>query len=158
MLSNTFAYLPNGIIREIIAYTGVTYKKRNGKYMGQIPKDDPRYIMFLTIARITDHFMDSSYACSVLLTTKTRHTNDYSCYHYIKRYTITYNDSEYIVDQTIVTAYDHNNDKMYQRAYTYVDGDYNERIHRMENWLSFCKSFVICSSVAAGIMLYYYDK
>ena len=43
MLSHIFAELPNGIIREIVQYTGVTLKNRNGKYMVQIPKDDPRY-------------------------------------------------------------------------------------------------------------------
>ena len=42
-------YLPNGIIREIVAYTGATYKKRNGKYMGQIPKTDPRFALLLKI-------------------------------------------------------------------------------------------------------------
>jgi hypothetical protein len=50
-LSPTFAYLPNGIIREIIAYTGATYKKRNGKYMGQIPKTDPRFALLLKIPK-----------------------------------------------------------------------------------------------------------
>jgi hypothetical protein len=50
-LSNKFAYLPNGIIREIISYTGATYKKRNGKYMGQIPKNDIRYALMLTIPK-----------------------------------------------------------------------------------------------------------
>ena len=48
-ISKKFAYLPNGIIREIIAYTGATYKKRNGKYMGQIPKTDPRFGLLLKI-------------------------------------------------------------------------------------------------------------
>ena len=48
-ISTKFAYLPNGIIRNIIAYTGATYKKRNGKYMGQIPKNDLRYVLLLTI-------------------------------------------------------------------------------------------------------------
>ena len=48
-ISTQFAYLPNGIIRHIVAYTGATYKKRNGKYMGQIPKDDRRYALLLTI-------------------------------------------------------------------------------------------------------------
>lgn len=48
-ISTKFAYLPNGIIRNIIAYTGATYKKRNGKYMGQIPKNDIRYMLLLTI-------------------------------------------------------------------------------------------------------------
>jgi hypothetical protein len=48
-LSTKFAYLPNGIIREIIEYTGVTFKKRNGTYMGQISKTDPRYVLLLKI-------------------------------------------------------------------------------------------------------------
>ena len=48
-ISPKFAHLPNGIIREIVAYTGATYKKRNGKYMGQIPKNDIRYVLLLTI-------------------------------------------------------------------------------------------------------------
>ena len=48
-ISPIFAYLPNGIIREIVAYTGATYKKRNGKYMGQIPKTDPRFALLLKI-------------------------------------------------------------------------------------------------------------
>ena len=42
-ISPKFAYLPNGIIREIVAYTGLIFKNRNGKYMEQISKDDPRY-------------------------------------------------------------------------------------------------------------------
>jgi len=42
-ISNKFASLPYGIIRDIISYTGMTYKIRNGKFMSQIPKDDPRY-------------------------------------------------------------------------------------------------------------------
>jgi hypothetical protein len=48
-ISNKFAYLPNAIIREIIAYTGAKFKKRNGKYMGQIPRNDPRYALLLKI-------------------------------------------------------------------------------------------------------------
>ena len=48
-VSNKFAFLPNGIIRHIISYTGATYKKRNGKYIGQIPKNDQRYAKLNTI-------------------------------------------------------------------------------------------------------------
>ena len=48
-ISTKFAYLPNGIIRNIVSYTGATYKKRNGKYIGQIPKNDIRYVLLLTI-------------------------------------------------------------------------------------------------------------
>jgi hypothetical protein len=51
-ISPIFAYLPNGIIREIVSYTGATYKKRNGKYMGQIPKEDARYTLLCTIPPI----------------------------------------------------------------------------------------------------------
>jgi len=48
-LSNKFAHLPNGIIREIVAYAGFVLKMRNGKIMIQIPKDDPRYTLLQTI-------------------------------------------------------------------------------------------------------------
>lgn len=51
-ISHIFAYLPNGIIREIVSYTGATYKKRNGKYIGQIPKEDARYKILRTIPPI----------------------------------------------------------------------------------------------------------
>jgi hypothetical protein len=57
-ISKKFAYLPNGIIREIIAYTGATYKKRNGKYMGQIPKTDPRFALLLTLPKKKIHVND----------------------------------------------------------------------------------------------------
>ena len=51
MLSHIFPQLPNGIIRDIVAYTGETYKKRDGKYMRQILKNDPRYKMIYTIPK-----------------------------------------------------------------------------------------------------------
>ena len=62
-ISPIFAYLPNGIIREIVAYTGATYKKRNGKYMGQIPKTDPRFALLLKIPKkkfaVNDHLVSN---------------------------------------------------------------------------------------------------
>ena len=62
-ISPLFAYLPNGIIREIVAYTGATYKKRNGKYMGQIPKTDPRLVLLLKIPKkniyVNDHLVSN---------------------------------------------------------------------------------------------------
>ena len=62
-ISKKFAYLPNGIIREIVAYTGATYKKRNGKYMGQIPKTDPRFVLLLKIPKkkfsVNDHLVSN---------------------------------------------------------------------------------------------------
>ena len=56
MISPIFAHLPNGIIREIVAYTGASYKKRNGKYMGQIPRTDPRYALLSAIPQKTSWF------------------------------------------------------------------------------------------------------
>ena len=50
-LSQKFAHLPNGIIRESISYTSATYKKRNGKYIGQILKSDIRYVLLLKIPK-----------------------------------------------------------------------------------------------------------
>ena len=69
-ISNKFAYLPNGIIREIISYTGATYKKRNGKYIGQIPKNDIRYVLLLTIPKKTYYINPNGlyFSSSVLLT------------------------------------------------------------------------------------------
>ena len=62
-ISPLFAYLPKGIIREIVAYTGATYKKRNGKYMGQIPKTDPRLVLLLKIPKkqiyVNDHLVSN---------------------------------------------------------------------------------------------------
>ena len=57
-ISPLFAHLPNGIIREIVAYTGATYKKRNGKYIGQIPKSDPRLVLLLKIPKKQIHVND----------------------------------------------------------------------------------------------------
>lgn len=62
-ISPIFAYLPNGIIREIVAYTGATYKKRNGKYMGQIPRTDPRYALLSAIPQKTFWFLDRPPHC-----------------------------------------------------------------------------------------------
>ena len=58
-ISPLFAYLPNGIIREIVAFTGATYKKRNGKYMGQIPKTDPRNDLLLKIPKKNDYLVSN---------------------------------------------------------------------------------------------------
>ena len=59
-VSPKFSHLPNGIIREIISYTGATYKKRNGKYIGQIPKNDSRYTTLRTIPKRQDNYTDYS--------------------------------------------------------------------------------------------------
>ena len=81
-ISTKFAYLPNGVIRNIIAYTGATYKKRNGKYMGQIPKDDPRYVLLLTIptkmiwTEITQAISTYKYFQSSVILTRIHDDND----------------------------------------------------------------------------------
>ena len=75
-ISPIFTYLPNGIIREIVSYTGATYKKRNGKYMGQIPKEDVRYKILRTIPIGTVYFHEDidptnkSFHCAINLTRK----------------------------------------------------------------------------------------
>uniref|UniRef100_A0A6C0ELY9 Uncharacterized protein n=1 Tax=viral metagenome TaxID=1070528 RepID=A0A6C0ELY9_9ZZZZ len=68
-ISPIFAYLPNGIIREIVAYTGASYKKRNGKYMGQIPRTDPRYALLSAIPQKTFWFLERPPHC-VFFTSK----------------------------------------------------------------------------------------
>ena len=73
-ISHIFAYLPNGIIREIVSYTGATYKKRNGKYIGQIPKEDARYKILRTIPPIGTIYHNENpsfnFNCNVDLTRK----------------------------------------------------------------------------------------
>jgi hypothetical protein len=72
-VSTKFAYLPNAIIREIIAYTGATFKKRNEKYMGQIPRNDPRYALLLKVPPKTLTIRPNTlytYFCSTVVLSK----------------------------------------------------------------------------------------
>ena len=101
-ISPIFAYLPNGIIREIVSYTGATYKKRNGKYMGQIPKEDARYTLLRTIPIGTVYFnehgdaSEKSFHCAINLTRKpklegpTHIFYEIVSYHYDSEYKILY--------------------------------------------------------------------
>lgn len=78
-ISSKFAYLPNGIIRHIIAYTGATYKKRNGKYMGQISKNDIRYLVLLSVPNRTiwnDIHPTYTYFSSSVILTRTNYEED----------------------------------------------------------------------------------
>ena len=47
------AILPTDIVHHIVGYTG-KLKLRNGKYMGQISKSDPRYVLLNTIPKPLD--------------------------------------------------------------------------------------------------------
>jgi hypothetical protein len=79
-ISPKFAHLPNAIIREIIAYTGVTFKKRNGTYMGQIPHHDPRYALLRTIPPkhiVTTTDAAYTYFCSTVFLLKTKRNDMY---------------------------------------------------------------------------------
>lgn len=101
-ISPIFAYLPNGIIREIVSYTGATYKKRNGKYIGQIPKEDARYKILRTIPIETVYFnehgdaSEKSFHCAINLTRKPKlegHSHifyEIVGYHYDGEYKIVY--------------------------------------------------------------------
>lgn len=45
-----FSQLPLDVINDIVSYYGVI-RERNGKYMKQIPRNDPRYYLLRTIPR-----------------------------------------------------------------------------------------------------------
>jgi hypothetical protein len=81
-VSNVFAHLPNGIISEIVSYTGTTYKKRNGKYMGQIPKNDPRYAIIETVPKMRITFFHTLHDGSQLLCYEVNLTHPYDKYRY----------------------------------------------------------------------------
>jgi hypothetical protein len=103
-ISPIFAYLPNGIIREIVSYTGATYKKRNGKYMGQIPKEDPRYNLLRTIPIGTVYFneygdpSEKSFHCAINLTRKPKLEGPTHIFYEITGY---HHDSEYKILYTL---------------------------------------------------------
>jgi len=52
------AILPTDIVDHILGYTG-KLKLRNGKYMGQISKLDPRYVQLNTIPKPLDSIYNS---------------------------------------------------------------------------------------------------
>ena len=52
------AILPTDIVHHIVGYTG-KLKLRNGKYMGQISKSDPRYVQLNTIPKPLDSIYNS---------------------------------------------------------------------------------------------------
>ncbi len=105
-ISPKFAHLPNAIIREIIAYTGVTFKKRNGKYMGQIPQCDPRYALLRTIPPkhiLTSTNISYTYFCSTAFLLKNK-KNDI----YLRVSGLTYSDNKQSCINTKLTVYDGN--------------------------------------------------
>jgi hypothetical protein len=57
-MTTTLASLPKDIVNHILDYTG-QIRYRQGKYMNQIARDDPRYELLLTIP--------SKYACTMTL-------------------------------------------------------------------------------------------
>ena len=145
MLQNIFAHLPNGIIREIISYTGATYKKRNGKYIGQIPKDDPRYAMVKNIPSIEtkelytftggDGEPDIEYLCCEANLTRDRY--DYT-YAYLKFISIkTINKTKFSSENDLtysfyISSLNTDPNLPYLREYTFREGDVVKRIKKNE--------------------------
>jgi len=93
MLSTKFAKLPNDIMREIAQYVGVKY--RNGKYMVQIPKDDPRYRILSQIPRkkiFSEPNHEPNFMVCVTLTRQDNRDN----YIYLDVSTFIWGDEHYI--------------------------------------------------------------
>ena len=145
MVSNIFAHLPNGIIREIVSYTGATYKKRNGKYIGQISKDDPRYAMVKNIPSIEtkelytftggDGEPDIEYLCCEANLTRDRY--DYT-YAYLKFISIkTINKTKFSSENDLtysfyISSLNTDPNLPYLREYTFREGDVVKRIKKNE--------------------------
>ena len=146
MVTNIFAYLPNGIIREIISYTGAKYKKRNGKYMGQISKDDPRYAIIKNIPRILkrdsyafdilgDGEPDIEYLCREV--NLTRHRLDYihAYLKFVSVKTIYRSKVSSEIDLTYsfhISSLNPDPNVPYLREYIFREGDVVERIKKNE--------------------------
>ena len=74
-IMSDYSDLPLDIIHNILSYTG-KIKLRNGKYMGQIPKTDERYMMIDSIPRYVRYdYDDNTYGLFVWL--KTAKAPDY---------------------------------------------------------------------------------
>lgn len=159
MLSDKFAHLPNGIIREIISYTGVTYKKRNGKYIGQIQKDDERYALLLTIPTkiLSFQWIETDYKCFICYVNLTQEKNDYqSISLYVKG--IKYDEDDYIISNVIVC--DYNTGIQNKRIYEHIHGNYHVKLKRLEDYMWFYKRMFICSfsTMLLCEVLHYYVK
>jgi len=88
-----FAKLPSDIIREIAQYAGIKY--RNGKYMVQIPKDDPRYHILSQIPQKKTYY-DRKYEPNFMVcVTLTRQDNKYN-FIYLDVSTFIWEDQHYI--------------------------------------------------------------
>ena len=140
-ISPNFAYLPNAIIREIIAYTGATFKKRNGKYMGQIPQYDPRYALLRTIP--PKHILFSThtsytYFCSTVLLLKNNRIDIY-----LRVSGLTYGDSKKNRINTKLTVYDGNKSA---RIYEY-DENQISFAKEMKLWKEAKNQLWICSTM-----------
>ncbi len=181
-ISPIFAYLPNGIIREIVSYTGATYKKRNGKYMGQIPKEDTRYTLLCTIPPIGTLYHNENpsfnFNCNVDLTRKPHFEGQTKIFYEIVGY---HHDDE---DKILYTLTMYGNLSFDHREYEYKEiihpnansvrlqlekvslelgtvrlelDTIGERMKRYKRRILFDKNIVICCTMfLVGNLLYMY--
>ena len=128
MISTKFAYLPNCIIREIIAYTGAKYKKRNGKYMGQIPKNDPRFTLLSNIPKkhIDIHVNDGyTYSSSKVILLKDDRYDIYTIELHVTG--IIYKNNQSKLRKGNPTTNDSMNTPIYTSYFIVDDGNNNTR-------------------------------
>jgi hypothetical protein len=93
MLSTKFAKLPNDIIREIAQYAGIKY--RNGKFMVQIPKDDPRYRILAQIPQ-KKIFYEPHYDPNFMVCVTLSRNDNRDNYIYLDVSTFIWGDEHYI--------------------------------------------------------------
>lgn len=110
--------LPSDIVKEIADYTGIV-KIRNGKYMTQIAKTDPRYDILKTIPqkKIFPKTPMRNFISTVILSGGF----SFQCSHciYLDVSGISYNGEDYIDYSVYVINY---SDKNRRRNYYYCEG------------------------------------
>lgn len=173
MISTKFAYLPNGIIREIIEYTGATFKKRNGKYMGQIPKNDSRYTLLHKIPQkyiVIEKNILSKYAyfSSAVLLFKDDRYDIYTIRLHVSGMIFNNNVANTVVTNRFSVCdgnsavrhyeYDETNNKFIEDLKQYRKGmkQFEEELNQLGNDIRFYTNITICTTIFMAVTVFKY--